>query len=440
MDNSNDTRTKSNPDDSNAQALYSIDKNGEIKITLFYFEVVEGDGETSVNEVLTEISNTLQIVPSLVTDLGKYILFSGCKYQINNSGVSDKALLICETYIRNNYKENMVYMIRKADGALFDLTDRFFFCYTTYDEYSPRYFSPYYEGGFYIPSVTYLTSQQNNLFVLGGEPYAVFRVEDNGDAVDFRQMTQYLDGGWLFFIDATENIYTAETHNDIGELHIYGANGGFNLHKFNSYTWIFDTITDEAGVPFIFIAAGYSEFMSARLNNCTVEFMSKQDFNGQEFKFKESLYVGGNGNLYHWCDYSSILSYNMNTHQWSLRNLSNDILQILSTSYDAIIYGSKTYCATVKGSSIEVTEVDFASETYLTYNLNIDMSSIIPTRYEGRMIQDIPYLTIKGRSPVNGTEVTFTIDLISGTNNSTFAQDGRNVISFFRINDLHPIK
>ena len=48
MDNSNDTRTKSNPDDSNAQALYSIDKNGEIKITLFYFEVVEGDRSLSV--------------------------------------------------------------------------------------------------------------------------------------------------------------------------------------------------------------------------------------------------------------------------------------------------------------------------------------------------------------------------------------------------------
>ena len=43
-------------------------------------------------------------------------------------------------------------------------------------------------------------------------------------------------------------------------------------------------------------------------------------------------------------------------------------------------------------------------------------------------------MTIEGRSPVNGANVTFTIDLINGDNNSTFAPDGRNVVSFFRIN------
>ena len=117
-----------------------------------------------------------------------------------------------------------------------------------------------------------------------------------------------------------------------------------------------------------------------------------------------------------------------------MRNISNDIQQILEADYDTIVYGSKTYCATVKGNSIEVIKIDFSSETYRTYSLDIDMSSIIPTSYGGHMRQDVPYMTIKGRSPINGAEVSFTIDLISGVNNSTFAQDGRNVVSFFRIN------
>ena len=133
------------------------------------------------------------------------------------------------------------------------------------------------------------------------------------------------------------------------------------------------------------------------------------------------------------CDYSDILSYNKNTHQWSLRTLSNDILQLLDADYDTIIYGSKIYCARLNGNSIEVIEIELASETYRTYNFNIDMN-FIPISFGGRMMQGVPYMTIEGRSPINGTEVSFTIDLISGENNSTFAQDGRNVVSFFRIN------
>ena len=421
-------------------ALYTIDENGELHVSIFYFEVVQsenGDTDASYTEVMKEVSNALQIVPSLVTDLGKYILFSGCQYQILDSDISDEARSICESFIQSKgwVYQDVTYMIRKSDGALFDLSGQSIFCYTAHDELDAGFYYPKYEGPeSYIPQATYLTSQQNNLFVLGGNPHAVYRVEDNGDAVDFRQMTQYIDNKCLFSIDATENIYIAELHSDIRELDIYGANGGFNLYQFNSYTWIFDRIIDESGTPFIFIASDYSEFLSARLINCSVEFISKQEFNGQEFRYKESIYVGCNDNFYNWCDYCSILSYNKNTHQWSLRNISNDIQQILEADYDTIVYGSKTYCATVKGNSIEVIKIDFSSETYRTYSLDIDMSSIIPTSYGGHMRQDVPYMTIKGRSPINGAEVSFTIDLISGVNNSSFAQDGRNVVSFFRIN------
>ena len=421
-------------------ALYTIDENGELHVSIFYFEVVQsenGETDASYTEVMKEVSNALQIVPSLVTDLGKYILFSGCQYQILDSDISDEARAICESFVQSKgwVYQDVTYMIRKSDGALFDLSGQSIFCYTAHDELDAGSYYPKYEGPeSYIPQATYLTSQQNNLFVLGGNPHAVYRVEDNGDAVDFRQMTQHIDNRCLFSIDATENIYIAELHSQIRELDIYGANGGFNLHQFNSYTWIFDRIIDESGTPFIFIASDYSEFLSARLINCSVEFISKQEFNGQEFRYKESIYVGCNDNFYNWCDYCSILSYNKNTHQWSLRNISNDIQQILEADYDTIVYGSKTYCATVKGSSIEVIKIDFSSETYRTYSLDIDMSSIIPTSYGGHMRQDVPYMTIKGRSPINGAEVLFTIDLISGVNNSTFAQDGRNVVSFFRIN------
>lgn len=420
-------------------ALYTIDENGELHASIFYFEVVPSeDGSTDVSntEVLKEISNALQIVPSLVTDLGQYILFSRCQYHIVDSEISDQAKTICDTFIQNKSQfYDVVYLIRKTDGALFDLTDSFFFCYTEYHEWhTGRYKSNYYGLGFYIPSVTYPTSIRNNLFVLGSQPRAVYKVEDNGDAVDFKQMTQDVVGG--FCVDSSENIYVVNWYlgDDYGrEVHIYGANGGFNLHRFDSEMWFIDMKTDESGVPVIFLTSGNSDFLSARLTNCSVEVLSETDFSGQFFNYKDHQYIGYYNDSYNWCDYSSILSYNKNTHQWSLRNLSDEILQLLSASYDAIVYSSKTYCARLKGNSIEVIEIELASETYRAYSFNID-SNFIPTSFGGRMIQDVPYMIIEGRSPINGAEVTFTIDLISGVNNSTFAQDGRNVVSFFRIN------
>ena len=286
----------------------------------------------------------------------------------------------------------------------------------------------------YIPSTTYQTSIKNNLFVRSSEPNAIFKVEDNGDAVDFKQMTQ-ADTYGRFCIDAEENIYIINGMNReySNELHIYKANGGFNLHRFKTQQYPLDIITDESGNAYLFTVSMDYEVQSTLLSNGKVETISKwtlYDF----FKYKECLYLGLDNDCYNWCDYKNILSYNRVTHEWALRSIATDVLDILSKSYDTIIYGSKTYCAYVNGNTIEVTEIDFISETYRTYSLNVDMSSIIPSSYGGKFTQGIPYLTIGGRSPYSGASVSFSIDLINGTNNSTYAPDGRNVVSFFRIN------
>ena len=331
---------------------------------------------------------------------------------------------------------DIVYMIRKSDGALFDLTDNFFFSYCHPDWANEKYYPHFDSPEFYIPSESYVTSKKNNVFVQSAMPNAIFRIEDNGDAVDFRQMTQESSYCERFAIDTDENIYlTNWMNNGYGkEIYIYSSDSKFNLYRFDSEVWMIDLITDPSGIPYLFVITADREVISARLSNFNVETVSKKDFSKFFYNYKQHQYLGYNNDCHIWCDYSSILSYNTKTHDWSLRNVSEDILQVLSANHDVIIYGSKTYCATVKGSSINVTEIDFISETIRTYSLNVDMTSIIPTSYKGRMTQNVPYMTIEGRSPVNGANVTFTIDLINGDNNSTFAPDGRNVVSFFRIN------
>lgn len=71
---------------------------------------------------------------------------------------------------------------------------------------------------------------------------------------------------------------------------------------------------------------------------------------------------------------------------------------------------------------------------YLGYYADIPSMVSLSTKYSASIIQGVPYLTITGLSKNNGVNVRYTIDLINGTDNSSFAQDGRNVVSFFRIN------
>ena len=86
-------------------SLYNIDENGDLQVSIFYFEVApseDGQVNNGPNEqVLKELTGVLQIVPSLVTDLGKYILFSGCQYHIADSEISDEAKTICDTFIQD---------------------------------------------------------------------------------------------------------------------------------------------------------------------------------------------------------------------------------------------------------------------------------------------------------------------------------------------------
>ena len=406
--NSNAPRTKAETngdgidDDTNTSPyfLYTIDKNGEIKLSVFYFEVItseEESGNTTQTQIQKEISEALQVVPSLVTDLGKYILFSGCNYQINDSILSDEARIICETFVQENYSPHMVYMIRKSDGALFDLSDQPIFSYYAFFNDSHYEAFPYYENHYdytyhsgvrwaYIPSYIYTTSAKGNLFVRGTSPTLISKITDNGDAIDVMQMTQqYMDSitGYIyrFGIDEEENIYV---FNRVGldepEIEIFYSNGGFNVHKIEptipiidrSNFEVIDIITEESGETFIYLTTACSTedyspgmwLMSAQLQNGTVKPI-KEEFiqtgtNREFFHFdgrERHHYIGYYDSCHNWLlefgdirNDCKILSYNNKTHQWDMSDLSESLNQVLSKEYDIVLYGSRIYCAIIKDS------------------------------------------------------------------------------------------
>ena len=476
-------------------ALYSIDENGELHASIFYFEVVPSeDGSTDVSnaEVLKEISDALQIVPSLVSDLGKYILFSGCQYQIISSDISDEALSICQAYISENARWDMTYMIRKSDGGLFDFSSQGYFTYYHYwddGKYFIRNTAVEYNIhekliGWHIAANDYIISTKGNLFTSNRSFIAKF--EDNDVTVDVEQMTQNYGQDNLpaierFIVDKDENIYLFNRANGRrgAMMDIYYANGGFNAYEFepslsnieNYDPFALDLITDESGDLYLFLISNsnrkvekvnagdgstYYDYdsgqlvLSARLNNGVVEPLNEtfiQTNKGYDYynhdNTENHYYLGYYNNCFNWClrfldDYDStphkILSYDINTQTCTLTDASTELNHILLADYDAVTYGNKTYCANVKETSIEVTEVDLASETSRSYSLSVDMPFIVSPTFVAYMIQDIPYLRIDGRNTTNGAEVSITVNLINGENNSTFASDARNVVSFFRIN------
>ena len=481
----NSPNTKAEGDDivtTAPQSIYSIDENGNVTLSIFYFEVTtseDQDGNTVETQIQKEISNALQVVPTIITDLGKYILFSGCKYQMNDLFLSDESRKICEEFINWNRKDHMVYMIRKSDGALFDLSDQSIFTY--YALFNDDFYNSFsqaeneFHSRAYIPKYTYTTSAKGNLFVRGSDPTAIFSIVDNGNAINVKKMTQDYHSNELWYIrrfaiDMDENIYVynrAHGEPATDGLHIYYANGGFDAYMPKpdmslyegdtnyrcSDMELIDILYDESGVPYIFfineiwsINLGYQQWvMSARLNNGSVEYLNEAFFRGDRQFYEHNgserhYYLGYYDNSFNWCmrfDTQTplrVLSYNTETNTWTLNAMSEEIIQIALADYDAIIYGGKTYAAKVSGNVIEVTEIDFVTETYRTYSLNVDISSIKSPTYKALMVQDVPYLNINGRYSANGSYASISVNLINGENNSTFASDTRNVVSFYRIN------
>lgn len=470
VDNSTVTKTKSEPNDSVPQTLYSIDANGELHVSIFYFETVTSENDStnvSNTEVLKEISNALQIVPSLVTDLGKYILFSHCQYQIIESDISDAARTICERFVEDSMvKGEMVYLIRKSDGALFDLSGQYIFTYESYGNM------------IYIPEYSYIISSKGNLFSRTGR---ISKIEDNGDAITVSQMTQYDNYFYTnkvrnFAIDNDENIYDVfGYHADCGrknsQIEIYYEGGGFNVYDILP-TWIlpswnnvspFDVITDQSGITYIFLqydgAIKEGEyvkpgtgFISTSITNGIVKTEGEGFFNiyydyprGDSGYYSKAnyQYLGNYDNCINWyCiaitdqlndepPVTVILSYNTDTQEWSLKEKR---MQIIPTDYDVFAKGKKCYGANIEEKIINVTEFDIASETARTYTLPLDIPSIVAPNYNVLIVQDVPYLRINGRNTINGADAAITINLITGENNTSFESDNRTVVSFYRIN------
>ncbi|MBO5718946.1 MAG: hypothetical protein J6R71_04915 [Bacteroidales bacterium] len=463
-------------------ALYSIDEEGNIKLSVFYFEVVSMIGEDSVETTATlkrEISNAFQVIPTLVSDLEKYILFSGCYFQLNTAGLSDKALKICEAFINSpEAPYSATYLIRKSDGALFDISgpdlhySYFTYRYVTTEDrgasvegltsmidigreniwwqLAPRLWKISPSGKLYSYSYAWDGS------VVGGN---VYKYTDNGDAVDVMQCTQPYEkdteASFSFLVDKTDNVYCLPQKSPVNGqgwyLDIYLANGRFNTIKLGNADddiFLMDMQTDTQGNPYLLyfknsciVVALLSDGQCQEVLTHPIEITG-----GYIANQSDPIFMGNIDGAMHWIYGSNIngsgnpkdaqykhVVYTPATNSFDVIDFKEDIEDMLSDAYDAFAMSDKVYAAKVSDQSIMVKEYDPFTRSSRQYTLDVDVSETLVRQYT-IIVQDAPYLIVDGRSAENGSYVSFKINLLNGENNASFSADARKVTSFFRIN------
>ena len=459
--------------------LYSIDANGEISMTVFYFEITSDQEGNQISSVEKEIKNSLQIVPYLMTDLGDYVLFSGCKYQITNPNLSQDAIDFCNNYLMMGKEHGMEFLLRKSDGALFDLTDeanqiKSFTYQIIYSNLNQTSFVSNIdilarmenEDCFCsIAPNSYQTTSTEKLFFLS--PQAIInKIENKGNAIDIIQTTQeYTNSNDIHFrVDNNENIYLFDIFNENREyLQLYYSNGSYNTIPIKNRT-LFDFQTDDQDNLYLFTTDGiYGQYLPGGRHLYVNRITNGENYNILDAEVNPLIqtyvanniptsfdntnynaYLGFNNGEFAWLYGEKnhlnhydliILTYNIAENSITENSISEKFQALLENNYDIIHIGKTSYLVNVLESSIEVTSYNILDDSITTTTYQTDDIKYIA----GRNIKVVDnngdiYLQIKGRNTANGAKAKFLMHLNTGDNSSNFAKDNRTVSSFIRIN------
>ena len=470
-------------------SLYSINENNEISLSVFYFEVTNND--EGLQEVLeNELEGAIQLVPSLLTDLGKYILFSGCQFFVCKDNLSQEVQQTCYEIVQNlqnKHEHGTVgheYLLRKSDGALFDITEQYLFTYyaTTVHNSGLGFGLAGVEFGMadnlsITPDYTHLLTSivedkyfihNDNIYVVSSYQDGVRKIVDNCDAIDIVRVTQR-GNDCCAVVDKDDNVYARLN----GELHIYLAGGGFDMDSryYDSDSFI-GMDTDDQGNAYLF-TKDYSEkgFVVTSLADGKV----KEIYNtGADFWIYDSWNnilrflnrptgafipddadrfthrLGYQNGAFWWLfgldsdshlhiyqlpvDSPFLCKYDPAENAAHIVEFPANIKDALEARYDCMSYGKICCGVRVDGINVEVTQIDILNETTTTNTYEVEPLSSITGHIYKTANYSSPVLYVTGRNNINGANAVLSVNLLTGDNSGTFAGDSRDVVTLLRIN------
>ena len=472
-------------------SLYSINENNEISLSVFYFEVTNND--EGLQEVLeNELEGAIQLVPSLLTDLGKYILFSGCQFFVCKDNLSQEVQQTCYEIVQNlqnKYEHGNVgheYLLRKSDGALFDITEQYLFTYYATTVYNSGVgfgmADNLYINGGYTHLLTSIVEDKyfihnDNIYVVSeeGRSNGVRKIVDKGDAIDIVRVTQgesYLDP----VVDNDENLYAL---ND-NELHIYLAGGGFDMDSryYDSDSFI-GMDTDDQGNAYLFtkeyvytnnelvgkgfVVTSLADGKVKEIYNTGADFWIYDSWNNilrflnrptgafipddaDRFTYRLGYQNGAFWWLFgldsdsHYHNYQLpvaspfLCKYDPAENAAHIVEFPANIKDALEARYDCMSYGKICCGVRVDGINVEVTQIDILNETITTNTYEVEPLSSITGHIYKTANYSSPVLYVTGRNNINGAYAMISVDLLTGDNSGTFAGDSRDVVTLLRIN------
>ena len=497
LGNAPSTKSNTKSDDIPAPySLYNIDENGQISLSVFYFEtkvshwveVTEEDGsrhwviadDEDTQEIIeNELKGAIQLVPSLMTDLGKYILFSGCRFNVCMSDLSEELQQICDMIIENLHRRHEYYadeyLLRKSDGALFDITEQEIFSY-------------YCDTGSGINTCSRLSEDIGSLESIVEDTYfihndniyvksrnnGVYKIVDNGNAIDISRVTQN-ECFDKFVMDKDGNLYALKRPyaGTFFELHSYLAGGGFDIKYYDRDSYV-DMDTDNQGNAYLFtkeymhtnngwvgkgfIVTSLADGQAHEVYNTGMDFWMF-DTDGSPANLFKYLYnfgrLVGTESGERLDDFALPLKFQNNTFMWlfggpyyktwllkytpdqneaQIVDVPDNVKSAFKAQYDSMSLGKVCCGVRVDGTNIEVTQIDILNETVFTNTFEIEaLSSILDQRYVIKNFTT-PTLYIKGRSNITGEPVVISVNLFTGDNSASFAGDAREVVTLLRIN------
>ena len=515
------TKSNTKSDDIPAQySLYNIDENGQISLSVFYYDakvtrpvmVTEEDGSShwgmaddeDTQEIIeNELQGAIQLVPSLMTDLGKYILFSGCRFNVCRSDLSEELQQICDMIVerlQRSVKDEFdiwvypdichEFLLRKSDGALFDITEQKLFTY--HGNGNVNHGLPFWSDNDSaslesIVENTYFI-HNDNIYVIDSGYEGVRKIVDNGNAIDVSRVTQK-ERFDKVVMDKDGNLYALNMESYYGtgiELHSYLAGGGFDIKYFDHDSYV-DMDTDNQGNAYLFtkeymyntnnelvgkgfIVTSLADGQAHEVYNTGMDFwmfdtdgsyppanLLRYLENFSELVWTEHLYhrftlplkfqnntfmwlfggldhyYGGDDLLYPYYK-TWLLKYTPDQNEAQIVDVPDNVKSAFKAQYDSMSLGKVCCGVRVDSTNIEVTQIDILNETVFTNTFVIEaLSSILDQRYE--IINfTTPTLYIKGRSNITGEPVVISVNLFTGENSASFAGDAREVVTLLRIN------
>lgn len=443
------TMTKSSDlEESNTPyAMYSLDESGNVYLTIFQYEIDSPDMDADEKAEQEQIaSQSVRLVPSLISDVEKYLLFTDCRLYLDEELSSEELIKAFEElgfYSDESSGPQKTYLVRKSDGAIFDITDYPYFSYITPNAYvtiDPHSRFEYYGSSTYYPG-TMLDNRKYQLFkdgslyisTAGGQ---VYKLNDSDSSIEIRQITHNNDYARYFFIDDFENLIFCSGY----EWYAYLSGGGFTKYEDYFHMGEYTTIFVQNGKFYLFSgdSGGRNSLVNVGIYNGTINFEQVAEFWEIDHWHYDRFYGVHDG--------KPVWAYISNADVFASEKITYDFATGKLT-FTTLPYEFRDKHFWQVGVDLKMSGIDYVDNgnsiiiSYMTLDVvteTVESQSKtveLPPMIDKNCYHDGVNFYVTGRSTADGSEINLVISIFGDEEAEViFGGDDRTVVTVFKLN------